>query len=105
MRKAPHFLMYIYQGNSKELRRIQGNSREVKKTQGNSRELKRTQGNSKELKETQGNSRELKGALGNLDLFQGSARRSNGRKKTQEKGQRCEISQIRGEKRKHRSAL
>ena len=38
--------------------------------------------------------------------LKGSARRSNGRKKTQEKGQRGEISQMTGEeKRKHRSAL
>ena len=65
MRKAPHFFMYIYQGNSRELERTQGNSRELI----------------------------------------GSARRGNGRKKTQEKGQRGEISQMTGEKRKHRSAL
>ena len=42
--------------------------------------------------------------------LKGSARRSNGRKKTQEKGQRGKISQMTGEqeeeeKRKHRSAL
>ena len=51
---------------------------------------------------------EHKGAQGNLDSFKGSARRSNGRKKTQEKGQRGEISQMtqeEEEKRKHKSAL
>ena len=63
--------------------------------QGNSRELEGTRGNSRKLNGTQGNSRELKG----------SARRNDGRKKTQEKGQRGEISQIGEEKRKHRSAL
>ena len=48
------------------------------------------------IKGTRGNSRELKG----------SACRSNGRKKTQEKGKRGKISQIiEQEKRKHRSAL
>ena len=56
--------------------------------------------------ETQGNTRELKGIQWNSRFFKGSARRCNGRKKTQEKGQRGEISQIRErEKRKHRSAL
>ena len=42
-----------------------------------------------------------------LRFFKRSARRSEGRKKTQEKGQRGEISKIREEeeKRKHRSAL
>ena len=38
-------------------------------------------------------------------FFKGSARRSNRRKKTREKGQRGKISQTLGEKRKHRSAL
>ena len=44
---------------------------------------------------------------GNLRFFKGSARRSNGMKKTQEKAQRGEISQTleEQEKRKHRSAL
>ena len=51
MRKAPHFFMYIYQGNSRELKNTQRN----------------------------------------LGFFRGSARRSNGRKKTQEKGQRGKI--------------
>ena len=32
MRKAPHFFMYIYQGNSRELEGTQGNSRELKET-------------------------------------------------------------------------
>ena len=43
----------------------------------------------------------------NLRFFKGSARRSNGKKKTQEKGQRGKISQMTGggEKRKHRNAL
>ena len=40
MRKTPHFFMYIYQGNSRELKGTQGNSRELRGTQGNSRELK-----------------------------------------------------------------
>ena len=44
--------------------------------------------NSRELKGTQGNSRELNGTQGNLKFFKGSARRSNGRKKTQVKEQR-----------------
>ena len=29
MRKAPHFFMYIYQGNSRELKGTQGNSSEL----------------------------------------------------------------------------
>ena len=36
-------------------------------------------------------SRELKGTQGNSREFKGSARRSDGRKKTQEKGQRGKI--------------
>ena len=32
MRKAPHFFMYIYQGNSRELEGTQVNSRELKGT-------------------------------------------------------------------------
>ena len=46
------------------------------------------------IKGTQGNSRELKRTQGNPGLFMGSARRSNRRKKTQEKGQRGKISQL-----------
>ena len=60
------FFMYIYQGNLREL------------TQGNLRELKGTQRNLRELKGTQ-------------SFFKGSARRSNRRKKTQEKGQRGKL--------------
>ena len=54
----------------------------------NSRELKETQGNSSELiwtQRTQGNSR----------LLKGSARRCNGRKKTQKKGQRINFENLR----------
>ena len=32
MRKAPHFFMYIYQGNSRELEGTRGNSRELEGT-------------------------------------------------------------------------
>ena len=46
--------MYIYQGNSRELKETQGNARELKGTQGNSRELKGIQGNWRELKGTHG---------------------------------------------------
>ena len=46
MRKAPHFFMYIYLGNSREPEGTRGNPREPKETRGSSRELKRTQGNS-----------------------------------------------------------
>ena len=70
------------------------------------KKLKGIQKNSRELNGTQGNFRgELKRTQGNLRFFKGSARRSNVRKKTQEKGQRGKISQIIEEKRKHRSAL
>ena len=44
MRKAPHFFMYIYRGNSRELKVTQENSRELNGTQGNSMELKVFQG-------------------------------------------------------------
>ena len=77
MRKAPHFF-YVHL------------SSELKGTRGNSRELKGTQRNSREL--NQGNSRELKVTQGNLGFIKGSARRNDGRKKTQEKVQRGKIS-------------
>ena len=48
MRKAPHFFMYIYQGNSRELEGTRGNSRELAGTRGNSRELEGTQSFSRE---------------------------------------------------------
>ena len=75
--------------------RTRGNSRELEGTNLNSfkhLELKGTHLNPKnsrepkKLKGTQKNSRKLKRTQSNLGFFMGSARRSEGRKKTQEKG-------------------
>ena len=57
MRKAPHFFMYIYQGNSRDFNKTPGNSRELKGTQGNLRKLKGTHLNPKNFGELKGNTR------------------------------------------------
>jgi len=64
--------MYIYQGNSRELKGIQGNSRKLKGTHGNSRELKRTQGNSR-------NSREVQWKRSYVEAMEGKKLRKRGK--------------------------